>query len=236
MPRVVVEGGVMARKFKVLDLFCGAGGAAMGLHRVWPDAEITGIDIRPQIRYPFRFVQADAMTFPLDDYDFIWASPPCQGYSQTNHIHHCQRRPYPRLIEKLRQRLRTTTSRWVIENVVGAPLISPVILCGTMLGLSLRRHRLFETSFLVSDTPVCQHGADYGVYAGKVTKVGTRAAAYVAGSGRTHYRPQTATKNEGQAAMGIDWMTLNELSQAVPPAYSEWIARHTTPQLEDNHQ
>lgn len=212
-------------RFRVLDLFCGAGGAAMGLYRAWPSAEIIGVDIAPQSRYPFQFIQADAMTFPLRGYGFIWASPPCQGYSWTAHIHHCQQRPYPRLVEHLRKRLQAAKAHWVIENVVGAPLHHPVLLCGTMLSLPLRRHRLFETSFSTGETPACQHGADYGVYAGKVTKIGTRAAAYVAGSGRVHYRPQTATKQEGQAAMGISWMSLAELSQAIPPAYSEWIAR-----------
>lgn len=208
---------------KILDLFCGAGGAAMGLHRVWPKAKIIGVDIKPQPRYPFRFIRADAMTFPLDGYDFIWASPPCQGYSWTSHIYNCQSRPYPRLIEPLRSRL--AGYRYVIENVKGAPLLNPTEICGTALGIKVRRHRLFESSLPLRFSLPCRHGADFGVYAGKVTRIGTRKTPYVAGSGRTHWRPETATLAEGQAAMGINWMKLNELSQAVPPAYSEWIAR-----------
>lgn len=123
---------------RVLDLFCGAGGAAMGLHRMWPDAEIIGVDIKPQPRYPFTFILTDAMTFSLNGYDFIWASPPCQGYSWTSHIYHCQQRPYPKLIEDMRRQLSNAGVSYVIENVPGAPLISPLLLCGTMFGLPLQ--------------------------------------------------------------------------------------------------
>lgn len=211
---------------KILDLFCGAGGAAAGLYRVFPRAEILGVDVNPQPRYPFRFIQADALMFSLNGYDLIWASPPCQGYSWTSHIHHCQDRDYPRVIEKVRQRLQLTSTPYIIENVVGAPLINPITLCGTMFGLPLRRHRLFEASWAIATNgKQCSHGEDFGVYAGKVTRVGTRGTAYVARSGRTHYRPRAATRAEGARAMEIDWMTISELSQAVPPVYSEWVAQ-----------
>lgn len=208
----------------------------MGLHHVFPDAEITGVDNRPQPRYPFRFVLSNAMAFPLDRYDFIWASPPCQGYSWTKYIHHCQNRSYSKLIEPLRDRLRGHV--YVIENVKGAPLINAVEICGTALGLRVRRHRLFETSFPISFNLPCRHNGDFGVYANKVTKIGTRKTPYVAGSGRIHWRPETATLAEGSAAMGINWMSLSELAQAIPPAYSEWIARQWSnahPASADNH-
>src|SRR5258708_28352590 len=130
-------------RMKVLDLFCGAGGAAMGLPRAWPDAEILGVDIVPQPRYPFKFVQADAMTFPLEGYDFIWASPPCQAFSKTRRI---TGKEYPDLIDPIRQRFPTRIP-YVIENVTGAPLFAPVMLCGTMFGLKVIRHRNFETNF-----------------------------------------------------------------------------------------
>jgi DNA (cytosine-5)-methyltransferase 1 len=210
---------------RVLDLFSGAGGAAMGLHRAFPEAEIVGVDIKDQPRYPFTFVQGDALAFPLGGFDLIWASPPCQGYSWCSHIHHCQKRPYSRLIEVVRESLLASGIPFVIENVIGAPLINPIILCGTYFNLPLRRHRQFESSFPIQNGHACNHGADFGVYAGKITRVGTRAAAYVAGSGRTHYRPQTTTRADGQVAMGIDWMTIEEMSQAIPPAYSEYIGR-----------
>ena len=113
---------------RLLDLFCGAGGAAMGYHRA--GFEVVGIDIAPQPNYPFEFVQADAMEFPLDGFDAIHASPPCQAYTALATGKH------PRLIEPMRERLASSGVPWVIENVVGAPLRQPVLLCGSMFGLS----------------------------------------------------------------------------------------------------
>src|SRR5437899_6206203 len=129
---------------KVLDLFCGAGGAAMGLHRAWPDADILGVDIVPQPRYPFRFIQADAMTFPLEDYDFVWASPPCQDHMRSrNHEHHGT----AWVLDGIRQRLMAGEKPWVIENVPGAKMRVDQRLCGCMFALpNLRRERWFETS------------------------------------------------------------------------------------------
>lgn len=211
---------------RALDLFSGAGGAARGLQLA--GFHVTGVDINPQPRYcGDEFICADARVFPLEGYDLIWASPPCQGYSWTNHIHHCQHRPYPKLIEETRRRLQESGISHVIENVVGAPLINPTVLCGTHFGLKLRRHRLFETSFPLSNGHVCKHSAsDLGVYAGKVTRLETHGTAYIAGSGRTHYRPKSATRIEGHAAMGIDWMNLKELSQAIPPIYAKFVASY----------
>src|SRR5215471_16089205 len=105
-------------KRKLLDLFCGAGGAAMGYHRAGFD--VTGVDNRPQprYRYPFTFVQADAMTFPLAGFDAIHASPPCQGYSVTASLHDAE---YPKLIELVRASLSAAGVPYVIENVAGAP-------------------------------------------------------------------------------------------------------------------
>lgn len=210
---------------KLLDLFCGAGGAAMGYFRAG-FTEIVGIDVKPQPRYPFTFIQADALTPPADLtlFDLIHASPPCQGYSQTSFIHHCQSRSYPRLIQPLRELLRGRV--YVIENVKGAPLVNPIELCGTAFGLTVRRHRLFESSVSLWPAPPCRHGrADLGVYANKITRLGTHHKSYRAGSGRTHWRPRAATLAEGQTAMGIDWMNRESLSQAIPPAYTEWIGR-----------
>ncbi len=140
---------------RVLDLFCGAGGAAMGLHRAWPEAEILGVDIELQPHYPFRFVQDDAVKFPVAGYDFVWASPPCQAYSRGGHWVRGKKNriDHPDLIAPIRGRI-AACKAWVIENVEGAPLINPVMLCGSMFGLRiakgyLRRHRLFEASFLI---------------------------------------------------------------------------------------
>jgi DNA (cytosine-5)-methyltransferase 1 len=209
---------------RVLDLYCGAGGASMGLYRA--GFEVVGVDIAPQPHYPFKFHQADALTFPLDGFDFVWASPPCQGYGQSKYVITCSSREYPLLIEQTRARLVASGLPWIIENVPGAPMHNPVMLCGTALGLKVRRHRLFDSNILLFSPGPCRHSdSDLGVYAGKVTRVGTRGVAYNASTGRTHYRPERANKQAGCEAMGIDWMTMPELCEAIPPAYSEWLGR-----------
>src|SRR5208337_3663752 len=129
---------------RVLDLFCGAGGAAMGLHQAWPEAEIVGVDCNLR-HYPFKLIRADAMKFSLDGYDFIWASPPCQGYTAMNHRWNTQRERHPRLIDAVRRRLQRAGVSWAIENVQNAPLRNPVVLCGQFFGLAVRRHRKIET-------------------------------------------------------------------------------------------
>lgn len=172
----------------------------MGLHRAWPDADILGVDILPQSRYPFKFVQADAMTFPLDGYDFIWASPPCQGYSRTRHLPWLKGKTHPMLIDAIRARSLETGCAWCIENVGDSPLIGAT-LCGTMFGLPVWRHRKFETTFLLM-TP--EHPAHPSITPGRMFGDRLRAQS---------------------KHLGIDWMTQAELSQAIPPAYSEFIAR-----------
>lgn len=205
---------------KVLDLFCCAGGAAMGLHRAWPDAEIVGVDIKPQPRYPFRFVQADAMTYPLDGFDFIWASPPCQAYTRARHI---QKREHPKLIPEVRARLQASGAAYVIENVPGAPLENPTMLCGTMFGLTvffrgeeyeLRRHRLFEASFLLL-APFCAHErAVIGVYGHGESKPMRDKRGF-----------QISQVEQRRAVMEMPWANRDEIAQAIPPAYSEYIAK-----------
>lgn len=197
---------------KILDLFCGAGGAAMGLHRVFPDADIIGIDIRPQRRYPFNFIQGDALTISLDGYDFIWASPPCQKYSAaTRHL----AKDVPKLVEPIRTRLVASGKPYCIENTPGAPLLNPTTLCGLSFGLNVKRHRLFETNFPVEPI-VCipGHPGDWFVIFGH--EVRSRRHGHAAGR-----------KNkiaDGRKAMDIDWMTRGELSESIPPAYSRYIA------------
>lgn len=135
---------------RVLDLFCGAGGAAAGIHRAWPNAQITGVDIIPQKNYPFDFVQADAMGFSLEGYDLIWASPVCKRYTIMAHYgnnRHSKPDRWPDQIPLLRVRLKQSNIPYIIENVTRAPLESDAFLCGQMFGLPLIRHRLFETSF-----------------------------------------------------------------------------------------
>jgi DNA (cytosine-5)-methyltransferase 1 len=202
---------------RVLDLFCGAGGAAVGLHRAWPEAEIVGVDIAPQPSYPFTFVQADAMTYPLEGFDFIWASPPCQRYTVARKIHESGSR-HPDLVAPTRARLEAAGVPWVIENVMGSPLRNAVTLCGLMFGLKVLRHRLFEASFLLMTPPHEQHPPGNLTNACHAYSTGETGFVCVAGN--------NFVRTAGALAMGIDWMkTRRELANAIPPAYSEYIAR-----------
>ncbi|GIW60772.1 MAG: hypothetical protein KatS3mg087_1838 [Patescibacteria group bacterium] len=145
---------------KLLDLFCGAGGAGMGYHLAGFD--VTGVDIKPQPSYPFRFVQADAFEFLEEfghEYDVIHASPPCQAHTPVRNINKnlYNRDRYPDLIEQTRSALRETGKIYVIENVVGAPLVNPILLCGEMFGLRVFRHRLFEVNRFILAPPHPKH-------------------------------------------------------------------------------
>ena len=135
-------------KPRLLDLYCGAGGAAMGYARA--GFEVVGVDLKPQPRYPFEFHQADAMTFPFTGFDAIHASPPCQGYSIMRNLPWLRDKDYPLLIEPTRERLIASGLPWVIENVMGAQRKANMqagFLCGQMFGIPVLRHRLFQTSF-----------------------------------------------------------------------------------------
>ena len=207
---------------KALDLFCGAGGASMGLHLAGFD--VTGVDIRPQPRYPFTFVQADALTYPLEDYDFVWASPPCQQY--TAMLNHGQvERNYPQLIGAVRDRLTAWGGVWVVENVPGAPLEGWVImLCGAMFGLRVYRHRHFECSVPVL-SPL--HPA-HAMRVERASLIPSEASGLFASVVGKHGRTALARKY-----MGVDWVMSDvELSQAIPPAYSEYLGRQIIAQLE----
>lgn len=220
------------RKLRALDLFCCAGGAGMGLHRA--GFEVVGVDIRPQPRYPFEFHQADALAFPTDGFDFIWASPPCQAHTSMKNMHNAKK--HVDLIPETRAKLVASGLPWCMENVVGAPLENPFMLCGTMFGLGvedadLQRHRNFETNFPMLFVPRCNHGgpATIGVYGGHVRNRKRTIGIYGKGARDSRRKLDKGvpdfTADQGREAMGIDWMTIAELSQAIPPAYSEFIAR-----------
>ena len=187
----------------------------MGLHHAGFD--VTGVDIEPQPRYPFNFVQADALEFPLDGYDFIWASPPCQAYAQAALGPRNAGKSYQALIEPVRRRLESAGVPFAIENVMEAPLKNAFMLCGSMFGLRVWRHRLFETNFwrLTLMHP-CNH-VGLGICA-----VGRGTPSWI----RSKNGGKNISTAEVRAAMGIDWMNRLELSQAIPPAYSEFIGRH----------
>jgi DNA (cytosine-5)-methyltransferase 1 len=203
---------------RLLDLFCGAGGAAMGYHRAGFD--VVGVDIAAQ-HYPFEFHRADALEYLAQhgrEFDAVHASPPCQAYSTLRTMPTSNTRVD--LVAATRQALQDNGRPWVIENVPGAPLHNPVVLCGSMFGLQvdtsagpkmLRRHRLFETSGWDLWPPYAcdHHGPVAGVY-------GT-------GGGGAMTRGYKVTRDLAGELLGIDWMDQAGLAQAIPPAYTEHI-------------
>jgi DNA (cytosine-5)-methyltransferase 1 len=206
----------------LLDLFCGAGGATKG----YQDAgfRVTGVDIKPQARYCGEtFIQADALEYVAahgQEYDLIHASPPCQAYTVANNIH--GRTDHPRLIAPLREMLLQLQVPYVLENVVRAPLRFPIQICGLALGIRVKRHRLFESSRLLFGTDCGDHTADYAIVFGGVAKGRGHTIGKTAKGGSRIRRP-SISHADAQKAMGIDWMSREELSQAIPPAYTKWI-------------
>ena len=220
---------------RLLDLFCGAGGCSVGYHRAGFD--VVGVDHVPQPHYPFEFVEADAIAFldgrRMDEYEAIHASPPCQAYSRARHTPGSAGRDYPALLPEVRRHLVRIGLPYVIENVELAPM-KGIVLCGTMFGLPLRRHRVFESSvLLLGPGNPCRHRpGDLTIFGNCVQITGSRGIAYTARSGRQHYRPLRTSTAEGAAAMGIDWMVRKDLSQAIPPAYAEFVGRQLLRVLE----
>lgn len=205
----------------LLDAFCKAGGAGMGYHLA--GFEVVGVDIEPQPHYPFEFIQSEALEFIARhgaEFDVIHTSPPCQKYARTKNLK-TSRKDHPDLVEPTRRALLATGKPYIIENVVNAPLINPLMLCGTMFGLGVIRHRLFETSPVIWWPPrPCQHE-------GKVVPMWwkSRQRALLAGGNYRyiHVVGSSFLMPEARMAMGIDWMTRNEISQAIPPAYTRWL-------------
>lgn len=218
---------------RLLDLFCGAGGAAMGYHRA--GFEVVGVDNRPQPNYPFEFVQGDAVAYaenlargmrmvgPPWTFDVVHASPPCQAYVRSGMVAKDGR--HPDLVGPTKEALQKIGLPWVIENVPGAPIRPDIVLCGSMFGLGVRRHRWFETSW---GEPVmtlaCDHSKPItGVY-GHPNGEGA--------SWRNGNRPRLPSDSKTWAeAMGIDWMHPLEMAQAIPPAYTEFIGNQLMAQL-----
>ena len=208
---------------RLLDLFCGAGGAAMGYHRAGFD--VVGVDIAPQPRYPFEFHQGDAMTWPLDGFDAIHASPPCQAYSIATPT--WAKDDHPRLIAPTRVRLVAAGVPYAIENVENArrEMLRTVRLCGSMFGLPIDRHRYFEVGPepLMFAPAMCNHER-YPVLVGAgTTNAGKLGPIAPSGSTRRRSGRFEWSAEETAIGMGIDWMTRKEMDEAIPPAYTEWL-------------
>lgn len=191
----------------VLDLFAGAGGAALGLYQA--GFRVVGVDIRNQPHYPFEFHQGDALTWPLEGFDAIWASPPCQHYTRETPPN--RRHLHPDLIDDVRELLRATGKSYIIENVPDArrKLRNPIMLCGTMFGLPIYRHRYFEVHPEWFGLQIsCRHEKHPVVVTGTPRRK----------TGSFEYKVGVCRE-----AMQISWMTRKELDEAIPPAYSRFL-------------
>lgn len=205
---------VTAQRPRLLDLFCKAGGAGMGYHRA--GFEVVGVDIEPQPRYPFKFIQADVRELPnyfLAAFDAIHASPPCQAYSPLGAL--SPDKTYPDLVAFTRALLDGCGAPYVIENVMAAPLIKErsIVLCGSMFGLRTYRHRRFESPLSLVAPKHPKH----------VVLTATKRRRERWNEGWNVSITGDVGTYLGPDAMGIDWMTGNELCEAIPPAYTQFI-------------
>jgi len=202
---------------KLLDLFCGAGGASAGYASA--GFEVHGVDLKHGKRYPYTYVRADVLdvlrdTNYLNQFDVIHASPPCQTHSITQHLRNAQGKNTSKLdlIPETRAALIASGKPYIIENVPGSPLINPIQLCGSSFGLKVRRHRLFESNIALVGS-VCDHksqGRPIGVYGSLNDEIPK--------GGKT-----AATIDEARNAMGISWAIWTELVEAIPPAYTKYL-------------
>lgn len=216
----------------MLDLFCCAGGAAVGYHRAGFD--VVGVDINPQPNYPYECYVTDALDVlrygavaghPIEDFAAVHASPPCQHFTKYGNVVKDIKDRYEDLIEPTRELLEATGLPYVIENVEGAPLLGPVTLCGSMFDLDVQRHRLFETNWTL-DPPVwpCRHkiwGRDRFPGGRSVARTGSSTGKV---RGTVEIGSWDIPLDVQKRAMGVDWpITVRELSEAIPPAYTEFI-------------
>jgi DNA (cytosine-5)-methyltransferase 1 len=202
----------------LLDLFCGAGGASTGYQRAGFD--VVGVDINPQPNYPFEFHQADALDYLLENlraFDAIHASPPCQHYSLVQYVNGDRRDEHPALLEPVRALLKLANRPYVIENVVGAPMKSPITLCGEMFGLAVIRHRLFESNLLLLQPSHPKHRGNTKQYRHGKLLDGPYFAVYGTGGER-------GSLDDWRTAMGMPWcQTKHEIAEAIPPAYTQFV-------------
>ena len=212
-------------KPKLLDLYCKAGGASMGYHLA--GFEVVGIDNKKQKRYPFEFIQADALEVLQDidylkSFDVLAGSPPCQTHSITQHLRNAQGKTTDKidLIPQTREGFVKSGKPYVIENVPGSPLVNPVVVCGSSFNLKVRRHRLFESTLELTGS-VCDHkaqGRPVGIYGSMKDEIPN--------GGRT-----AKSIEQAREAMGIDWMIWGELVEAIPPIYTKYLGEQIISQL-----
>lgn len=206
------------RSPRILDMYCCAGGAGMGYHLAGFD--VVGVDLVWRKRYPFIQIQGDCLALTqqfLRQFDAIHASPPCQHHTAMKTMPDA--REHADLIPPTRAMLKASGLPYIIENVMGAPLIDPVVLCGSMFGLGakgaqLQRHRQFETNFPLEAPGPCQHRSPtIGIYG-----EGCR-------DSRRKYDKTIPefTVREGREAMEMPWASIAELCEAIPPAYTQHI-------------
>lgn len=217
---------------RLLDLFCGAGGCSVGYSRAGFD--VVGVDIRPMPNYPFEFHEADAMTWPLEGFDAIHASPPCHDHSNVSGRNRKAAGPKGTgwMLDEMIRRLLPLKIPWVVENVETAEMPGSVYrikLCGSSFGLDVRRHRWFASNIAML-TPPCAHRLQTPRFRSLDSRRPEGALASVVGvHGHLNYPGEAELRNK---AMGVDWMTQPELAQAIPPAYTEWIGGHLMAALE----
>jgi DNA (cytosine-5)-methyltransferase 1 len=212
---------------KLLDLFCGVGGASVGYAQA--GFEVHGVDLKHGKRYPFIYLKADVLDILKDNaflnqFDVIHASPPCQTHSITKHLRNAQGGSTSKLdlIPETRAALIASGKPYVIENVVGSPLINPIQLCGSSFDLKVRRHRLFESNMDLKGS-ICNHknqGKPIGVYG----SMGDQPQGLNKANGKYVYGGQVArTIQEAQNAMGMNWGIWSEIKEAIPPAFTKYL-------------
>ena len=211
---------------KLLDLYCGVGGASMGYSRAGFD--VTGVDLKHGKRYPFKYIRANVLEILADieflnEFDVIHASPPCQTHSITKNLRIAQGKSTSKidLIPETRAGLIKSAKPFIIENVMGSPLIDPIMLCGSAFGLKVRRHRIFESNIKLNGS-LCDHkkqGRPVGVYGSLNDEIPN--------GGKT-----AKTITEAREVMGIEWGIWTELVEAIPPIFTQYLGRQAINELQ----